>query len=121
MTYKSIIQILLVLAIISTICISIMKPKMHKPLMVLNSQFNVEHDDGIKVDEKNIAVMVQDTEVNAEGNKIIENEGGINFVEPKIEDVQPISFTKTETNTQNINFENQKPAAVNNIGFKNNN
>jgi len=121
MTYKSIIQILLVLAIISTICISIMKPKMHKPLMVLNSQFNVEHDDGIKVDEKNIAVMVQDTEVNAEGNKIIENEGGINFVEPKIEDVQPISFTKTETNTQNVNFENQKPSGVNNIGFKNSN
>ena len=120
MTYKSIIQILLVLAIISTICISIMKPKMHKPLMVLNSQFTVEHDDGIQVDEQNISVLVQDTEINADGNKFVENEGGINFVEPKIEDVQPINFSKAETNNQNLNFENQKSSAGN-VGLKNNN
>ena len=119
MTYKSIIQILLILAIISTICISIMKPKMHKPLMVLNSQFTVEHDDGIQVDEQNISVLVQDTEINSDCNKIVENEGGINFVEPKIEDVQPVSFTNQKTDTKNTSFENQKSTGINNVGIKN--
>lgn len=117
MTYKSIIQILLILAIISTICISIMKPKMHKPVMVLNSQFSVEHDDGINIDEQNIAVMVQDAQVNTESGVEVKNEGGINFVEPKIEDVAPISFK----NTQSGNISNVKTQPVNNAGIKNNN
>lgn len=120
MTYKSIIQILLILAIISTICIGIIKPKMHKPVMVLNSQFSVEHD-SINIDENNISVMVQDTEVNSDGSAIVENQGGINFVEPKIEDVQPVSFTNAQTNTQSTGFDNQKTTAINNIGIKNNN
>jgi len=123
MGYKSIIQILLILAIISTICISIMKPKMHKPVMVLNSQFSVEHDDGINIDEQNIAVMVQDAQVNTESGVGIKNEeGGINFVEPKIEDIAPVSFKNTQTsnikNTGNIG--NIKTQPVKNAGIKNN-
>ncbi|MBO6257041.1 hypothetical protein J6N69_03275 [bacterium] len=120
MTYKSIIQILLILAIISTICIGIIKPKMHKPVMVLNSQFSVEHD-SINIDENNISVMVQDTEVKSDSSAVIENQGGINFVEPKIEDVQPVSFTNTQTGSQGIGFENQKTSGIDNIGIKNNN
>ena len=117
MTYKSIIQILLILAIISTICISIMKPKMHKPVMVLNSQFSVEHDDGINIDEQNIAVMVQDAQVSGDSGVEVQNEGGINFVEPKIADVAPVSFK----NTQAGNINNVKTQPVNNTGIKNNN
>ena len=117
MTYKSIIQILLILAIISTICISIMKPKMHKPVMVLNSQFSVEHDDGINIDEQNIAVMVQDAQVSGDSGVEVQNEGGINFVEPKIEEVAPVSFK----NTQAGNINNVKTQPVNNTGIKNNN
>ena len=121
MTYKSIIQILLILAIISTICISIIKPKMHEPVMVLNSQFSVEQDDGINIDEQNIAVLVQDTQVNQDESVEVQNEGGINFVEPKIEDVKPVGFQNTQTSTQNtVNFQNQKPQPINNIGIKNN-
>ena len=122
MTYKSIIQILLVLAIISTICISIMKPKMHKPVMVLNSQFSVEHDDGINIDEQNIAVMVQDAELNDNSGIKVQNEGGINFVEPKIEDVTPVNFKNTQTTAQNTgNAGNVKTLPINNTGIKNNN
>ena len=121
MTYKSIIQILLILAIISTICISIIKPQMHKPVMVLNSQFNVEHDDGIKIDEQNIALMVQNTEVQSNGGLDVQNQGGINFVEPKVEDVAPVSFKNTQTVTQNTtNVENIKTQPVKNVGVKSN-
>ena len=56
MGYKSILQILLILAVISTICICIMKPKMHKPVMVYNSDFELVHDDaGVKIEESNIS------------------------------------------------------------------
>lgn len=124
MTYKSIIQILLIVAIISTICISIMKPKMHKPVMVLNSQFSVEHDDGINIDEQNIAVMVQDAQINSDNGSVeVKNESGINFVEPKVEDVAPVSFKNTQTsNIQNTgNIGNIKAQPVKNTGIKNNN
>ena len=117
MTYKSIIQILLILAIISTICISIMKPKMHKPVMVLNSQFSVDHDDGINIDEQNIAVLVQDAQVSGDSGVEVQNEGGINFVEPKIEDIAPVSFKNTQTG----NINNVKTQPVGNAGIKNNN
>lgn len=121
MNYRSIIQILLILAIISTICISIIKPKMHEPVMVYNSQFSIEHDDGIKIDEQNISVLVQDTDV-TQGNTLdIKNEGGINFVEPKIEDVKPISFTNNETTLKNTGSAQNKSVQNNNIGIKTNN
>lgn len=128
MTYKSIIQILLILAIISTVCISIIKPKMHEPVMVLNSQFSVEHDDGVNIDEQNIAVLVQDTPVDGGNSVEVQNEGGINFVEPKVEDVSPLSFSNTKTTTQNTaniqntgNIQNTKSQNVSNVGIKNNN
>lgn len=122
MTYKSIIQILLIFAIISTICISIIKPKMHKPVMIYNSQFTLEHDDSVKIDEQDIAVLVQDTELKQDNPVSVENQGGINFVEPKIEDVKPITFKKDDTKSQNIgNIQNQKTNSANNIGIKNNN
>ena len=122
MTYKSIIQILLIFAIISTICISIMKPKMHKPVMIYNSQFTLAHDDAVKIDEKNIAVMVQDTELKQDNQTSVENQGGINFVEPKIEDVKPITFKKDDIQAQNTgNLQNQKTNSSNNIGLKNSN
>lgn len=120
MGYKGIIQILLILAIISTICISIIKPKMHEPVMVLNSQFSVEHDDGIKIDEKNISVLVQDADVKQEGGVSVENQGGINFVEPKIEDVEPVKFVNNGTKTSNIAVQNTKTQNVSNSGVKNN-
>ena len=122
MTYKSIIQILLILAIISTICISIMKPKMHNPVMIYDSQFSVDHDDGIKVDEQNIAVLVQDTEVNQNNSFEVENNTGINFVEPKVEDVNPITFSKNEIKSENTaKVQNQKINSSKNVKIAGNN
>ena len=120
MSYRAIIQILLVVAIISTVCIGIMKPKMHEPVMVYNSQFSVEHEESVKVDEKNIAVMVQNSEIQSGADVKVENEGGINFVEPKIEDVKPVNFIKNETKTQNINLQNSKNQVINNTKVKTN-
>ena len=122
MTYRSIIQILLILAIISTICISIIKPKMHKPVMVYNSQFIVEHDDGINIDEQNISLLVQNTEVSQNSDIKVENQGGINFVEPKNEEIKPITFSNNKIKTQNnVNIQNQNAKQPENIKIKNNN
>lgn len=99
-----------------------MKPKMHKPVMIYNSQFTLEHDDSVKIDEQDLAVLVQDTELKQDSQLQIENQGGINFVEPKIEDVKPITFKKDEIQPQNTgNVQNQKINTSNNIGIKNNN
>ena len=122
MTYKSIIQILLIFAIISTICIGIMKPKMHKPAMIYNSQFTLAQDDSVKIDEQDIAVLEQNTELKRDNQIAVKNQGGINFVEPKIEDVKPITFKKDNIQSENTeNIKNQKITPTNNIGVKNNN
>lgn len=115
MGYKGFLQILLILAIISTICICIMKPKMHKPVMVYNSDFEVVHDDTtVKIEENNIPVLVQNT--NIETNDKQEN----------IINQPPVLVNNTENsnivqNKSNIGFSNVNNTPVSNTGFKANN
>ena len=57
MNYKLFLQILLILAIISTVCICTTKPKMHKTLMVYNSDFIVKPESVVDVEVTNIPVV----------------------------------------------------------------
>ena len=113
MGYKGILQILLILAIISTICICIMKPQMHKPVMVYNSDFEVVHDDtSIKIEENNIPVMVQNSNIETNDN----SQGNVINQVPVFTD--NTENTKITNNTQNINFSNMNNTPFSNQGIK---
>ena len=115
MGYKGILQILLILAIISTICICIMKPKMHKPVMVYNSDFEIMHDDAdIKIEENNIPILVQNTDIETNNN----NENILNQTPVGINNTNNSNIIQ---NAKNIDFSNVNNTPVTNTGFKGNN
>src|SRR5574344_823980 len=57
MNYKSILQILLILLLILTLCISIIKPKMHKVMMIYDSNYKVEPTEQVLTENKNIPTI----------------------------------------------------------------
>lgn len=125
MGYKSIIQILLILAIISTICISIMKPKMHKPVIVYNSQFSVENNTSSKIEEQNIPVLVQNSNISQDNNSpaINQNEMNVAPTQTVAQNSNNISFTDNmPAKSQKINFFNPNTSTFNvknnDTGFK---
>jgi len=115
MGYRGILQILLILAVISTICISIMKPKMHKPVMVYNSDFEVVRDDTtVKIEENNIPVMVQNTDIATDNS----NDNMINQTPVFVNNNESSNIIQ---NTKNIDISNKNNTPVSNIGIKPNN
>lgn len=59
MSYKLILQILLIVAIISTVCICITKPAMHKSVLVYDSGYTITPEEVITYEEEIIPVMTQ--------------------------------------------------------------
>ena len=59
MNYKLILQILLVIAIISTICICITKPAMHKSVLVYDSGYTITPEEKVTYEEEIIPIMTQ--------------------------------------------------------------
>lgn len=59
MNLKLILQILLVMAIISTLCICITKPTMHKSVLVYDSNYTITPEEVTVVEETEIPVIVQ--------------------------------------------------------------
>ena len=59
MNLKLILQILLVMAIISTVCICITKPAMHKSVLVYDSKYTITPEEVTVVEETEIPVMLQ--------------------------------------------------------------
>lgn len=59
MNLKIMLQILLVLAIISTVCICITKPVMHKSVLVYDSGYIIEPKEVTKVEETEMPLMTQ--------------------------------------------------------------
>ena len=78
MGYKTILQILLILAIISTLCICIMKPQMHKSVLVYNSDY--------------IVMPTQETETEVQEVPVMEMTSG-----SKPEDVKVDNSVETQT------------------------
>ena len=63
MNYKNLFLILLILIVVSTLCILISKPKMHKVVMIYNSDYVVVPNETVEIEEKNIPTIVQQPEV----------------------------------------------------------
>ena len=57
MGYRTILQVLLILAIISTLCICIMKPQMHKSVLVYNSDYIVTPTQEAETEVQQVPVM----------------------------------------------------------------
>ncbi len=125
MGYKTILQILLILAIISTVCISIIKPKMHKSVMVYNSEFKIQHNDNIQIDESEIPILIQNTD--ASGNEsvvVIENNENVNITDSGNDFVSytPVNIGNTAgQDSKGIAFNNAGSGGVKNVSIGNNN
>jgi len=57
MSYKNIFLILLTIIIVSTLCILISKPKMHKVTMIYDSNYVVSPNETVEIEEKNIPTV----------------------------------------------------------------
>ena len=65
MNYRNLFLILLGIIIISTLCILISKPKMHKVVMIYNSDYIVTPNETVEIEEKNIPTVELKTETSA--------------------------------------------------------
>lgn len=71
MNYKGFITILLILTIISTLCICIIKPKMHKSVLVYNSDFKIIPQNDVEVEVQNIPTVEQNQSTSPQVVKVI--------------------------------------------------
>ena len=62
MNYRNLVLILIGFIVVSTLCIVISKPKMHKVVMIYNSDYVVVPNNTVEVEEKNIPTIVQTPE-----------------------------------------------------------
>ena len=85
MGYKGIISVLLILAVVATLCICVMKPKMHKTVMVYNAEYVITQAEEQELEKERIPVM----------EMTLDNKG----VQPKVENViniQPIDLVSSD-------------------------
>ncbi len=99
MSYRAILQILLLLVIISTVCICVMKPQMHKSVMVYNSDYIVTPKPEVTVEEKNIPVLVQEPEVKQVKTNVVNNIEVQTYQQPVSQTVQ---VTQTKQPVKNV-------------------
>ena len=102
MNLKLILQILLVMAIISTVCICITKPTMHKSVLVYDSKYTITPEEVTVVEETEIPVMLQPPQtetVQMTANQKIDNQ----ITEQQQRILQYIDSTTTpEQTTHNV-------------------
>jgi len=70
--YRLILQTLLLIAIISTVCICITKPAMHKSVLVYDSGYTLKNEDVVAYEEEIIPIMEQPSQSETEKTTIIE-------------------------------------------------
>ncbi len=95
MNYRNVFLILIVLTVISTLCILISKPKMHKVVMVYNSDYIVTPNETVEIEEKNIPTVEikQETSVAKTKAETVQE----NKVMPKAAVISSKKETKTTT------------------------
>ena len=102
MNLKLILQILLVMAIISTVCICITKPTMHKSVLVYDSKYTITPEEVTVVEKTEIPVMLQPPQtetVQMTANEKIDNQ----ITEQQQRILQYIDSTATpEQTTHNV-------------------
>ena len=59
MNYKNLFLIILIIATAATLCILVKKPKMHKVVMIYNSDYIVTPNETVEIEEKNIPTVEQ--------------------------------------------------------------
>lgn len=108
MIYNALLQILLILAIISTACICAIKPQMHKSVMVYNSDYKIVPTKEIEIEQQNIPVMEQPVKPQTSVVKI-ENQ-----VQPQTTTVhvQPVKITQTKAPVKKTVTTKSQPVKV---------
>ena len=97
MNYKLFLTVLAVLTIITTLCICAMRPKMHKSVMVYNSDFKIVPQSEIQVEVQNIPTVEQNQSSAPQAVKVIH-----------FEDMDNDIVTDYQTTTsQNVNVSTQ--------------
>lgn len=115
MNYRLFITILAILTVISTLCICITKPKLHKSVLVYSSEFQIVPQSELEVDVQNIPTVVQTTTTVPQSVKtVVIDDSGVNIQDTTSKNVNIISQTTkpqavtTTTNkgvqTQNYNI-----------------
>ena len=97
MNYKLFFTVLLILTVITTLCICVTKPQMHKSIMVYNSDFKIVPQSEIQVEVQNIPTVEQNQSSAPQAVKVIH-----------FEDIDDTTTTDTRTyTTQNVSVNTQ--------------
>ncbi len=105
MTYKLFLQILLIMAIITTACICIMKPQMHKSVLVYNSDYQLVPKQEVVTEQKTLPTMPTQPEQKIIEQKVIDTpETQTVNLEPKVIHIfrEAAPSVKVETKTTPI-------------------
>ena len=115
MSYRTILQILIILAIISTLCICIMKPQMHKSVLVYNSDYIITPSQEVETETQQVPVMemqsgpkvkedkveeVYDTQTSIVPQQEVNVTKSISSVPSVVTDVVPMKKQQTKVSTQ---------------------
>ena len=73
MNYRSIFIILITITAIATLCITSIKPKMHKVMLIYNSDYEIVSNETPKTEDVNIPTITQEEQIKTSKNKLQEN------------------------------------------------
>lgn len=97
MNYKAFLTVLLILTVISTLCICAIKPKMHKSIMVYNSDFKIVPQSEIQVEVQNIPTVEQNQSSAPQAVKVIHFE---DMADTTTTDIQTVTTQNKGISTQ---------------------
>mgnify|MGYP006872970554 CR=1 FL=1 len=103
MSYKLFLNTLIILTIIITTCICVMKPQMHKSVLVYNSEYQLVPKQEVTVEQKDLPTMPAQPEQKVIEQKVTETPQVQNVnIEPKVIHIfkNTQSTPKVETQTQ---------------------
>ena len=109
MNYKLFLNILLVLTIIFTICICVIKPQMHKSVLVYNSDFEIVMNDDVETYTQDLPTMELTTSTKPQAVKVV------TYEDSQVDNVQKVQtkIIKNDIKTQQVTYTNQtKPVQV---------
>ena len=72
MNYKTIFTIIIITTVVATLCIMAMKPKMHKVMLIYNSDYELVNNETPKTEDRDIPVVVQEEQTKTSKMKLNE-------------------------------------------------
>lgn len=105
MNYKLVLQILLILTIIMSVAICIIKPQMHKSVMIYNSDYKIIPQNEVEIEIENMPT----TEQNLSSKPVVVKT--VDYSEYDTDfSTTPISITETKNSAKNITFSHTSTA-----------